>query len=161
MGFFLLLKSQTRIANRPNETQSQTSIIETLIIFGSRLCSLPRQKDGGQGEEEEEERQDLDPSLGENKQREGRHGEARLRVLSGASVRCHCHVTRPSDRFVRSSCETRRRNPGVGRGMGVWGEDEEEAWGPAGVDVNVARCAVAARRHAGLCTHVCSYTEEP
>lgn len=52
-----------------------------------------------------------------------------LCVLSGASVCCHCHVTRPSDRFVRSSWETER-----------WIRK-----GPAGVDVNVAAALLLSR----------------
>lgn len=54
-------------------------------------------------------------------------------------------------RLIAPCGQAARHEDGIRRGGGV----------AAGVDVNVARCSVAARRHAGLCTHVCFYTEEP
>lgn len=68
-------------------------------------------------------------------------------------------------RLIVSCGQAARHRDGIresegGRGKGG-APKEDGGGGPAGVDVNVARCSVAARRHAGLCTHVCFYTEEP
>lgn len=96
-------------------------------------------------------------SLAENKQREGRKGgEARRGCVCSAE---HQYVvTVMSQGRLIASCGQAARH-----GDGIRGEGElvGDGGGPAGVDVNVARCSVAARRHAGLCTHVCFYTEEP
>lgn len=63
-------------------------------------------------------------------------------------------------RLIASCGQAARHGDGIRESEGGRGKAEGSG-GPAGVDVNVARCSVAARRHVGLCTHVCFYTEEP